>query len=52
MKKIVLPELRNKMIGVKLTNSEYIEIKKICAENKISTSSFFRYLYNEYKNGK
>ena len=47
--KIIIPEPKNKMAGVKLTESELKEIKEVCDELGVTVSRFFRYLYNEYK---
>jgi len=47
--KIVIEEVRNKMAGVKLTERELDDVKKICDDLGVTVSRFFRYLYTEYK---
>jgi len=42
-------EARNKMVGVKLTASEFEDVSKICDNIGVTKSRFFRYLYKEYK---
>lgn len=42
-------EARDKMVGVKLTTSEFEDVAKICNNIGVTKSRFFRYLYKEYK---
>jgi len=40
-------ETRTKMVGVKLTPSEYEELNVICEELGITKSRYFRYLHQD-----
>ena len=41
-------ESRNKMVGVKLTQSEFDKLTEVCGELMVTKSRFFRFLYTEY----
>ncbi len=38
---------RSKMIGVRLTEDEVVDLKAYCDKNNITISKYFRYLFNQ-----
>jgi len=40
----LLPKVKDKMIGVKLTSKEFDDLKKLCEDQKVTVSRYVRFL--------